>query len=787
MSKLDPRLRMLVESTHDNPGLESAAEAEAVPLGTRLGWTRSDAGPAVEVIVEGSAPDDLQRLAPGVEYLGPATTGSIRAARVPIAALPALADSRGITRIEAARPMFAELNWSRVESRAERVHTAAPPVLGRGALIAVIDSGIDYTHPCFRRADGRTRILRIWDQSAPSGDGRDVPAGRVYTAGEIDAALAATDPFDVVPHRDRDANGHGTHVAGIAAGDERGNDVFTGIAPEAELLVVALATGAGGALGSSPWLVSALDWVVDQAGGRPVAINISQGTNGGGHSGESLVERRIDELAREPGVVVVKSAGNEQQWDIHAGGALVAGEERTLTFDVRSGNLLDDIVEIWFGKDDEITVGVQAPTGPATPHATPEDVVRFVTEAGNEVRIDVDEDADGTGDRRATVILQRGGAGELQPGRWRIELRAGTVAGGQYDAWIERASRRGAGAPEQSRFVAGDSDRTRTLTVPGTARRIITVASHTTKSNDRLAIGGPSAFSSHGPTRLGMAKPDLSAPGEFVMSAQAGGGHVALSGTSMAAPHVTGAAALLLSVRPELSSEQVAQIFRRSALQDGRVAAGPADGWGGGKLDVEAALRVAEAAVFPVVTSARAAGTRFTVRTDRPTRLELRVHRNPARLALGQAEHILVSAGPTAAHEVDLTTLPPAHYSAELRVVTADGWWRVDDARGRFHDVPIDARPQDTDDLERIEAIEQEFTTTTFDPLAGDESESVTAARDRHPFTLVALTERRTGRLIGWEAADPRTGDLKLALDTDSLVAFLTDKATSDKVRSELA
>jgi hypothetical protein len=339
--------------------------------------------------------------------------------------------------------------------------------------------------------------------------------------------------------------------------------------------------------------------------------------------------------------------------------------------------------------------------------------------------------------------------------------------------------------------VAGDSDRTRTVTVPGTARRIITVASHTTKSNDQLAIGGLSAFSSHGPTRLGVAKPDLSAPGEFVMSAQAGGGHVALSGTSMAAPHVTGAAALLLSVRPELSSEQVAQIFRRSALQDGRVAAGPADGWGGGKLDVEAALRVAEAAVFPVVTSARAAGTRFTVRTDRPTRLELRVHRNPVRLSLGQAEHVLVSAGPTAAHEVDLTALPPGRYSAELRVVTADGWWRVDDARGRFHDVPIDAQPQDTDDLEQIEAIAQEFT-TTFDPLAGDESESVTAARDRHPFTLVALTERRTGRLIGWEAVDPRTGDLKLALDTDSLVAFLTDKATSDraarnKAASELA
>jgi hypothetical protein len=168
MSKLDPRLRMLLDSTRDDPGLADATEAESVPLGTRLGWSRSEAGPAVEVIVEGPAPDDLQRLAPGIEYLGPATTSSIRVARVPIDALPSLDSSPGLTRIEAGRPMFAELNWSRLESRAEQVYTATPPVLGRGAVVAVIDSGIDYTHPCFRGAGGSTRIERIWDQSGTS-------------------------------------------------------------------------------------------------------------------------------------------------------------------------------------------------------------------------------------------------------------------------------------------------------------------------------------------------------------------------------------------------------------------------------------------------------------------------------------------------------------------------------------------------------------------------------------------------------------------------------------------
>jgi subtilisin family serine protease len=764
MSKLDPRLRMLLDAAREDPGLADATEAETVPLGTRLGWARSDVGPVVEVLVEGPAPDDLERLAPGIEYLGAATTSSIRAARVPVDALPALDDSPGLARIEAGRPLFAELNWSRLDSRAEQVHTAVPGVLGRGAVVAVIDSGIHYTHPCFRRADGSTRIERIWDQSASAAASNDVPFGREYTTAEIDAALRSDDPLALVPHVDRDPNGHGTHVAGIVAGDERGRDDFTGIAPESTLLVVALDAGPGGTLGSSPRLVSALDWVVDRARGRPVAINISQGTNGGGHSGETLVERRIDELARESGVVIVKSAGNEQEWDTHAGGTLAVDEQRALTLEVRAGNRLDDIVEIWFGPDDDIAVGVQPPTGLPSQAAEPGATVRFGTEAGNQVRIDVDEDVDGTGDRRATVILQRGGADQLQPGQWRIQLHAGHITGGRYDAWVERAPRGGAGAPEQSRFVAGSSDRTRTVTIPGTARRIITVASHVTKSNGLPAIGSLSTFSSHGPTRLGTAKPELSAPGEFVMSARAGGGHVGLSGTSMAAPHVTGAAALLLSLRPELHGEHVLQILERSARQDGRVQAGPADGWGTGKLDVAEAVRLTRTAEFPIVTSAGMAGTRFEARTDQPTRLELRLHRDPSLLALGVAEHSLVSAGPSAAHEVDLTTLAPGAYVGELRVQGADGWWTTHDADGRYYDVRVGEEPAD---LERVvgarPAVEPDVT-----------------ARERHPFTLVALVERGTGRLVGWEAADSWSGDQSLAQDTESLVSFLTEHARAN-------
>jgi subtilisin family serine protease len=833
MAKLDPRLRMVLESVRDAPALETA-EAEAVPLGSRVGWESSGTtgiGPTMEVLVEGVGLDRLGSAVPASETTSPAPGAAVRPVRVPVSVLQSLADDPLVTRVEAAQPLFAELNVSRPDTRADQVHSATAPFTGEGAIVAVIDSGIDYTHPAFRRGDGSSRVRCLWDQAAPGAGGGDVPFGREFRKADIDGALAAADPLAIVPHADRSPVGHGTHVAGIAAGDERGTGDFTGIAPDAELIVVALDAG-GDSLGTSPRLVAALDYVVDRAAGSPVAINLSVGTNGGGHAGDSLVERRINELAVRPGVVIVKSAGNEQQWGIHAGGDLLDGEERRLAFEVRAADRIDDVIEVWFGGDDEIAVGVRPPTGGASPTVQAGGLVRFDTDAGNRVRIEVDDDANGTGDRCATVVLQAGTATELEPGGWQLILVAGAVTSGRFDAWVERTDRSVAGAPEQTRFAGTSIDPTRTVTIPGTARRIVTVGSYVTKSFDGTALGRLSGFSSTGPTRLGLPKPELAAPGEFVMSAHAGFGldgqrRVSLQGTSMAAPHVTGAAALVLQARPDLTADQVLQILQRSVRADGFVASGPARGWGRGKLDVAAAVALAGPAGFPAMTSVQLRGARISVTTDRPAAVAVRGSRRAARLAMGAPSWTLDAVGEGTEHECDMSGLDPAEYAVEIVATTPDGWWTVDDARGAYHHVAVgehveavEPGPATADDLEQITGVGRVsaqrligagfgsysgIAVASADQLAAATGRPVERVRQddwvgqaaqlaagrpdragngngspdprtRHPFTLVALSDRRSGRLIAWEATDTWTHDRTVVRDSQALIDFLVEK-----------
>src|SRR5262249_18326142 len=153
-----------------------------------------------------------------------------------------------------------------------------------------------------------------------------------------------------VPIDHTDPGGHGTHVAGIAAGNARkSNGKFMGMAPDAELVIVAVRSDAG-TLGESASAVAACRYVVDRAQelGRPVSINMSLGNNGGGHSGEMPLETAMDNLARQPGVVLVKSAGNEQQWRIHASGTVTQGTTVRRQFDSSGNNVQLDIFEIWF-------------------------------------------------------------------------------------------------------------------------------------------------------------------------------------------------------------------------------------------------------------------------------------------------------------------------------------------------------------------------------------------------------------------------------------------------------
>jgi subtilisin family serine protease len=610
-------------------------------------------------------------------------------------ALEQLDGHEALLRIEAPRTMVPELDVSCAEVGAVELRQAEPALRGSGVVVGIVDSGIDFTHPDFCNADGSSRILYFWDQGAGPRHGR-VPYGREYARGELDAALQASDPVAALGHADED--GHGTHVACIAAGNGSADEGrFCGIAPDADLIVVCTDNENGVTLGRSDRVLSAFAYIRDRAGEKPVSINISLGMNGGGHSGETLLESGLDNLVRSPGVVVVKSAGNEQLWNVHAGGEIRASEEVRLGLDVRTNDIQNDVVELWYDSEDRLEIAIQPPQGSRSElfsQAAP--AHHFRTAAGNRVDIYFEPDKDGTGDTCVTLIFSRGKAAFIQPGTWTLVIKGARVRKGRYDAWIERTQRNAPG--EQMRFSDNSADLTRTISIPGCARRLITVGAYVTKpvEGTGAVMGKLASFSSRGPTRYGFIKPELVAPGQVVVAARSSmikngpaGAYHALPGTSMAAPHVAGAAALILSVRPELTCEQVKQILTHAARKDGEAHGAPNNAWGYGKLDVRTAVDFARKARFPRVHGVSVEGTIVRWETDLPTTGTVCSQRSRVHLQLGKDVLSHPMLAPSTSHQVDLTGFESGTYFFEVIAYSLENLSSVDDNDGRFHEVTI--------------------------------------------------------------------------------------------------
>lgn len=680
MTTLDPRLRYLMQTA------DTASPATVAQLGLEDAIAPT---PTVEVLVrmrhEAAWQEAGAMLAAAGLRVRAAVPGPylVASGDIDLAQLPALEQVASVRRVEASRPLVPELDLCVPEVRADLVHAGNPAVRGVGTLVGIIDSGIDFRHPDFRRPDGTTRIRLLWDQGAQSVPGGRVHYGREYTQAQIDAALDGTGALADAPPIDPD--GHGTHVTGIAAGGGRAKPTHLGLAPDAELIIVVLNAGDAATLGRSVRAFEAFTYVVEQAAGMPVAINFSQGMNGGGHAGETVLETGLDNLARRPNVAIIKSAGNEQQERIHAGGTLPAQATRELALDVRSNDRLDDIIEVWFNDTDDIAVALRPPGGTATPFVPRGTDGAFTTAAGNSVSIAVDADAEQTGDTVATLILARGTASMIQPGQWTLLLRAGNLSVGRFDAWIER-THRSFGGGEQSRFAETASEPISTISVPGTARNIITVGAYVTRlSNPPAApLGAVSLFSSNGPTRYGQLKPELVAPGEVTESAAVGtSGLVTMRGTSMAAPVVTGAAALLLSQRAGLTCMQLKQILTRTARRTGAAIAAPDNAWGYGKLDVAAAVDLARQVRFPVITNVLVAGASISWETDVETTGAVRFLPSRRQLLLSKNPRSLADLTPARSHSITLSGVPAGTYFCQIVAFTQDNFWTEEDDGGR--------------------------------------------------------------------------------------------------------
>lgn len=479
---------------------------------------------------------------------------------------------------------------------------------GRGVVIAVIDWGFDLTHPDLRRPDGSTRVLALWDQGGTGPPPHPFSYGTVHDRTAIDAAFRARDPFATLGYRVGTSQpAHGTHVTGIAAGNGRGGGP-TGLAPDADLVLIHLARHGGRGtqnLGNSVRILEAVDFAMRTAGSRPCVVNLSVGAHGGPHDGSTLLERGLDNAVRSRrGRAVCQSTGNYYAARIHTQRRLRSGEVWHLPWDISPGDPTTNELEVWYPGSDRLIATVIDPDGRRLATARL-DETRDLTVGGARVgRLYHRARDPNNGDHLIDVFLYP----ESDDGRWTVEVTGERIRDGRCHAWIERDSRRPASA--QSRFPGPVSSSAVTLGTVANGRGPITVAAFDPHRRDR-SIGG---FSSAGPTRDGRRKPDIAAPGVASLAADStwatsGRLNTRMSGTSMAAPVVTGTVALMFEAsRGQLSMRDVRRLLLGTADRSERE---PRLRYGHGRVDVTAAVRRAR----------RSAGTRGTapVPTRPPT------------------------------------------------------------------------------------------------------------------------------------------------------------------------
>jgi hypothetical protein len=411
---------------------------------------------------------------------------------------------------------------------------------GRGVLVGIVDTGIDYTQNVFRYEDGTSKIQFIYDQSVRGNTPEGFFIGTEYTNEQINEALKADNPYDIVPQRD--TAGHGTFLASLIAGREEGD--YIGAAPGAELIVVKLRKARQYYLDlfsvpsnqenvfESNAVMIGVEYIIDKARrlDRPVVICLGIGTNFGGHDGFSVLEEYLSGISNLQGVCLCIAAGNESQARHHTQ-VVIPKTGDSQNIDIRVGNEAGDVfVSIWGVVSDKFSVSVRSPTGELVARILP--VSGHVTEAGlilerARIRIVSFFPVERSGGQLTMVKLIN-----ATPGIWTITVYGDIVLDGTIHAWLPMTGFVSPGVE----FLKATPNYT--ITVPGTMVGCICCGAYDSVNNTLYSQ------SSWGPTRMHMA-PDFVAPGVNV------GGYYpsglgTMSGTSVAAAITAGACALML-------------------------------------------------------------------------------------------------------------------------------------------------------------------------------------------------------------------------------------------------
>ena len=482
-------------------------------------------------------------------------------------------------------------------------------VRGQGVLIGFLDTGIDYLREDFKASGGRTRIAAVWDQTIQSVNYEEdtgeaagteqydreqvqgmVQYGTVYTREDINAALAAEregqNPYDIVPSRDE--NGHGTFLAGVAAASETAD--YIGAAPEAEILMVKLKPAKKYLRDFYllPERVEAYSETDMMMGVRflqqyairekkPLVICVGLGTASGSRTGALPFADLLNTLARQVNTVVVTCTGNEANNRTHTSGLAVSDTEPSEIEITVGADERGFVMEIWAESLDILSVAITSPSGERISRIPARidtgGVYNFLLERSQvAVNYRVVESASGY-----EVIFMR----FINPaqGIWKIHVYSLTNIVGRYNAWLPL-----------KQFLSGDtyflnSNPSTTLTEPGAAERVISVGAYNHITDASYAASG------RGYTATGLVKPDFVAPGVDVYGVRAGGGYTTRTGTSVAAAHAAGAAALLLTWGvtvgnlPYMGTNEVKSVLIRGAKRENNTVY-PNNIYGYGKMDV---------------------------------------------------------------------------------------------------------------------------------------------------------------------------------------------------------
>lgn len=618
----------------------SLVEAAELPKSAKRGDLKELAKEVyANVFVQTIRPPDDDKKLPGET----ARRGNIITATVTFSELKKLAEDKNVSFIEmganvsAPTPVIssgkiAEPNLTRWHFGATAKHQH-----GKGILIGIIDvQGFDFSHPDFLDETGKTRFIRIWDQGGTNRvspnvrDAKKNPKtfnyGSELTKEILDKALQNSAAFklpayQLEPQSQMDESSHGTHVASIAAGNH-------GVCSKAMIAGVVVSLAREDAdrrrnFFDSTRLAHAVDYLINlgKTLDVPVAINISLGTNGHAHDGSSPLNRWIDSAVALPGRCICVAAGNAGQevaefegdmgyvmGRIHTSGKIPA---RGLNTDIEwlvVGNGVADIseneLEIWYSSQDRFAVSVRPPgmgwIGPIEPRSFIENK-QLPDKSLISIYNEVYNPANGSNyiSVYLSPFLNEAGIVGIPAGQWTVRLHGLEVKDGKYHGWIERDDPRRVGKIGDNkmawRFPSFFSQKSMvddsSVSSLGCGFRILSVA-NLNEAKELINIS-----SSQGPTRDGRFKPDVAAPGTDIVAANgfapADERWVAMTGTSMASPFVTGVVGLMLATEPNLTAAQIEGIVQCTA----RPLPGADFKWlntaGFGRIDAEECLKEA--------------------------------------------------------------------------------------------------------------------------------------------------------------------------------------------------